>query len=117
MKLHGRVVGLDQLSSRLSAIADEAAFAADLRETAEEIRERAAANLAGGGASDALARSVTVSANGQGGYVVGTPLDYGWHREFGSRRRAARPWLTPAAEEAGPGLVARLVARIRSSKA
>ena len=112
MKLTSRVDGLDRLTARLSALADERAVADDLRDTAEEIRDRAAAALGDGGSSGALATSLTVSPDGDGGYVVGTPLDHGWHREFGSRARPAAPWLAPAAEEARPGLVARLARRL-----
>jgi hypothetical protein len=113
VKLTTRVDGLGELEARLSRLADRRAIATDLREAAEEIRERAAANLASGGSSGELAVSLTVTPDGDSGFVVATPLDHGWHREFGSRRRAAEPWLGPAAEAALPGLPARLAARLR----
>jgi hypothetical protein len=109
-----RLDGLGALGARLSGIAD-AALASELEAAAEEIRERAAANLnasGGGGSTGALVASLRVSAVADGGYVVGTPLDHGWHREFGSRTRPAAPWLAPAAEDARPGLAARIARRI-----
>jgi hypothetical protein len=113
VKLTARVAGLGELAPRLSRLADGHALAEELRETAEEVRERAAANLAGNSSIGRLAASLTVTPDGGNGFVVATPLDHGWHREFGSRKRAAKPWLAPAAEAARPGLIARIAARLR----
>jgi hypothetical protein len=113
VKLTARVDGLGELAPRLSRLADGHALAVELRETAEEVRERAAANLAGNGSSGRLAASLTVTPDGGNGFVVGTALDHGWHREFGSRLRGAKPWLAPAVEAARPGLIARIAARLR----
>jgi hypothetical protein len=110
VKLTGRLDGLAQLNARLAAVADEAAFAPDLAAAAEDIRAAAATGV---GEDSALARSLAVTAEA-GGYAVGTPLGFGWHREFGSLKRAARPWLAPAAEAARRGFVARIAARLEA---
>jgi hypothetical protein len=115
VKFNARVDGLQQLSARLAAVADDASLAPDLQGTAEDIRERAAAHLAASGSSGALAQSLTVSPDNAGGYTVSTPLDYGWHLEFGSRTRAAKPWLAPATEAARLGLLARIGARLNAA--
>jgi hypothetical protein len=107
--LRGRIDGLAQLSARLSAMVEPKTLAGDLRETAEEIRERAVADLGEG----PLAGSVSVETDGDDGFVVGTPLEAGWHREFGSLKRPASPWLAPPADAARAGLVARIAARLR----
>jgi hypothetical protein len=116
VKLTSRVDGLAALNARLSAIADDAAFAPDLRDTAEDIRARALAGLADGvppdSRSGALAQSLTAERAEDGSYTVGTPLDYGWHLEFGSLTRPPRPWLAPAAEDARPGFIARVASHI-----
>lgn len=111
MKLTGRVDGLAQLTARLSAIADETAFAPELQATAEDIRGEAAANL---GEGSALAQSLAVTPDSRGGYIVSTPLDDGWHREFGGLTRAPKPWLAPAAETARPRLIERLAGRLNA---
>lgn len=110
MKLTGRLSGLAQLNARLAAVADEAAFASDLKATAEDIRAAAAEHV---GEASALAQSLAVTSV-EGGYAVGTPLDYGWHREFGSLKRSAQPWLVPAAEAARLGLAARIAMRLNA---
>ena len=111
MKLTGGLGGLDGFNAALAEIGNGEALAKVLAETAEEIRQRAVVNLADGAPPDnrtgALARSLTVTPSGDGGYIVGTPLDYGWHLEFGSAARPAMPWLTPAADDAQPGLAER----------
>lgn len=121
MKLRASLWGLPRLGGALSGIAGEAAISEAIRETAKDIRERAAANLAEGAALDAsssaLARSLTLSQADNGSATVATPLDHGWRREFGSLRRAARPWLAPAAETARPGLVVRLRERLNAALA
>ena len=116
MKLTGRINGLASLNARLSAMTDDALFTPDLQDAAKDIRERALARLADGvppdSRSGALAQSLTVQPAADGSYIVGTPLDYGWHLEFGSLDRAAAPWLAPAAEAARPGLIARIAGRV-----
>jgi hypothetical protein len=119
VKLKARVEGLAALGTRFSAVAEEASFTPDLQHAAEDIRQRAAAHLADGASSDdrtgALGKSLSVSPDGAGGYTVSTPLDHGWHLEFGSLARPAAPWLAPAAEEAQPSLVARIRARLNAA--
>jgi hypothetical protein len=111
VKLSGGVSGLAGLNAALSEIGEGAALDKALAETAEEIRQRSVAHLADGAPPDsrtgALADSITVTRDANGGYIVGTPLDYGWHLEFGSSARPATPWLTPAAEQAQSGLTDR----------
>ena len=111
MKLTGGLGGLDGFNAALAEIGNGEALAKALAETAEEICQRAVVNLADGAPPDsrtgALARSLTVTPSGDGGYIVGTPLDYGWHLEFGSTARPAMPWLTPAADDAQPSLAER----------
>jgi hypothetical protein len=119
VKLNARVEGLAALGARFFAVAEEASFAPDLQHAAEDIRRHAAANLADGAPPDnrtsALAKSLTVRPDGAGGYTVSTPLDHGWHLEFGSLARPAAPWLAPAAEEAQPSLLARIRARLNAA--
>jgi hypothetical protein len=116
VKLTSRVDGLAALNARLSAIADDASFAPDLQETAEDIRARALAGLADGvppdSRSGALARSLAAERAEDGSYRVATALTYGWYLEFGSRTRPPRPWLSPAAEDARPGFIARVASHI-----
>jgi hypothetical protein len=119
VKLTGRIDGLAELNARLSAIADDASLAPDLQATAGEIKDRAAARLADGvppdSRSGALARSLTVQPAEDGGYTISTPLDYGWHLEFGSLTRPPSPWLAPAAEAARPGFIARMAGRLNAA--
>lgn len=122
MRLRASIAGLPRLGGALSGIAEGAAVSEALRETAEDIRERAAAALTDGGAgleasSGALARSLTLSQADDGSALVSTPLEHGWHLEHGTLRRPARPWLGPAAEATRPGLIARLRERLNSGLA
>lgn len=113
MRLRGRIEGLARFQAALAEIGGGEDIAQDLAATAEDIRKRAAANLPDG----ALAQSLTVNASGDGGYTVSTPLDHGWHREFGSIGRPATPWLAPAAEDAKPALLARIRNRLNGAAA
>jgi len=117
MRLRNRIEGLDRLGAALSEVAAPQTLSADLGDAADAIRERAAANLTDGASPDsrsgALAQSLKVAPTSDGeSYTVSTALDYGWHLEFGSRRRPASPWLAPAAESARPGLLARMRSRL-----
>jgi hypothetical protein len=119
VKLRGGVTGLDALNAALSDIASGNALEKALADTAEDIRRRAAATLTDGAAPDsrtgALADSLAVARDDGGGYVVSTPLDHGWHLEFGSSLRPAMPWLTPSADEAQPGLAERISESLNAS--
>jgi hypothetical protein len=120
VKLSGGVTGLGGVNAALSDIASGNALEKALADTAEEIRRRAAATLTDGAAPDsrtgALADSLTVARDdGGGGYMVSTPLDHGWHIEFGSSLRPAMPWLTPSADEAQPGLAERVSESMNAS--
>ena len=112
MTLNGGIAGLAGLNAALTEIGDGEALAKALADTAEEIRLRAVANLTDGATPDsrtgALAQSLIVTPSPDGGFTVSTPLDHGWHLEFGGSTRPAAPWLTPAAEDARPGLVDRI---------
>jgi HK97 gp10 family phage protein len=52
-----------------------------------------------------LRRSITTEFAGPLSARVGPSVDYGIHVEYGTRRMAARPYLTPAAEAARPRFV------------
>jgi hypothetical protein len=113
MRMRGRVEGLARFQAALAEIARGEGIAEETAAAADEIRKRAAANLPDG----ALAQSLAVSASGDGGYTVSTPLDNGWHLEFGSRGRPAAPWLAPAAEDARRGFLARIRNRLNGTAA
>jgi hypothetical protein len=119
--MRGGVAGLGALNTALAEIGRAEALDEALAETAEDIRRRAAANLADGAPPDsrtgALEESLAVSRDAGGGYVVGTPLDHGWHLEFGGSVKAATPWLTPATEDARPGLAARAAESLNAAVA
>jgi len=119
VRLRGSVSGLDGLEAALSEIGGGEALKEAFAETAEDIRRRALANLTDGVPPDsrtgALAASLTVTPDADGGCIVGTPLDYGWHLEFGGGARPPAPWLTPAAADAGPGLAERAGARLNDT--
>jgi hypothetical protein len=122
MRLRARIDGLDRFAAALGEAADDAALSAELRATAEDIRERAAANLADGAApesrSGALAQSLQVWPDPKGGAIrVGTAMDHGWHLEHGSRLRPPSPWLAPAAEEARPAFLARMRSALNAALA
>ena len=112
MTLNGGIAGLADLNAALTEIGDGEALAKALADTAEAIRQRAVANLTDGAPPDsrtgALAQSLIVAPDAEGGFTVSTPLDHGWHLEFGGSTRPAAPWLTPAAEDAQSGLVDRI---------
>jgi hypothetical protein len=114
MKMRGRVDGLASLRGVLARIADRAALADALAAAAEEVRSGARANLQDGKPPESrqggLADSLRINAAADGlSVTVGTTLAQGWHVEFGSLARPARPWLEPALEAARPGIVARVV--------
>jgi hypothetical protein len=120
MKMTGRLHGLEGLRRTLLRIADEASLRDAIRDSAEDVREAARANLRDGqppdGRSGALAGSLSVEMtdSGQSAYI-GTGLDYGWHLEFGSLTRPPTPWLEPALDAARPGILARLRYRLAAS--
>jgi hypothetical protein len=113
MRMCGRVEGLAGFQAALAEIARGEGIAEETAATADEIRDRAAAHLPDG----VLAQSLSVTASGDGGYTVSTPLDHGWHLEFGSIGRPAAPWLAPAAEAARPGFLARIRNRLNGTTA
>jgi Bacteriophage HK97-gp10, putative tail-component len=122
MKLDARVDGLDALSRALSDIAADDVLKAAVESAATEVRDAVVARLRDGqppqSASGALAGSLTIDLAGEGlSATVGTPLDYAWQLEFGSRNRPPMPWLEPAFREAQPGILATVKAWLaRGSK-
>jgi hypothetical protein len=113
MKFASRLEGLDVFRSALARIADEDELSRHLEASAREVEEAARANLDDGrppeSRSGALAASLAVSLASDGKSAsVGTPLDYGWHLEFGALARPAEPWLSPALDGKRPGILARL---------
>ena len=113
MKIAARFEGMDGLSATLSGIADAAGLGGVLEAAAADVRDAAAANLADGQPPDsrsgALAQSLAVTPGGDGlSFTVATPLDYGWHLEFGSLSHPATPWLAPAIDAALPSIERRL---------
>ena len=120
MKLITRLDGLDAFSEALSRIADPAGLQDALEAAADDVRDAARANLQDGRPPDSrtgkLAGSLTVDPAADGmSWSISTPLDYGWHLEFGSLGRPATPWLEPALNEARPGIVSRIGARLASA--
>ncbi len=94
-----KLTGLDHLRKRLAALRKPAGLEAALRAEAEAVAARARAALHDDGADGRLAASVQIRDESQGDsfrYRVGTTRPEGWHREFGTARRGAAPWLGPA---------------------
>jgi hypothetical protein len=110
VKLTTRLDGLDGLRRSLDCVADAQALRGELTAAAEELRDAARAELNGTApGDDGLSHSLTIGHAGGGkAATVSTPLDHGWHREFGSLGHPPRPWLAPALAEARPGILARL---------
>lgn len=113
MKISSRVDGVDGLRGALSRIAEPFELTEHLEAAAEDVLAAAQANLTDGqppeSRSGALAESLTVDAASDGtGFIVGTPLDHGWHLEFGSSSRSASPWLKPAFDASRSGVLARV---------
>jgi hypothetical protein len=120
MRLRGRIDGLAGFRTALDEIA-RAPVTEDVAATAEDVRERAVANLSEGAGrgnqTGALAQSLEINPGSDAGYNVGTLLDQGWHLEFGSRTRPAAPWLAPALDDARPGLLERIRNRLNDTAA
>jgi hypothetical protein len=109
MKVRTRLKGMPELRARLSKVADTNSLGALLEATAEEVRRAAVAGLADSQPPDsrngALARSLTVTPGGDGlSFTLSTPLNYGWHLEYGSLHRPATPWLGPAFDTVRPSI-------------
>lgn len=120
MKLNARLHGMDGLHAALGRIASENELRSELATSTEEMRDAARAELDAtpqpGNSIDALSRSLTGSVSADGKTLtVSTRLDQGWHLEFGTLRRPPRPWLAPAFDRAGPGILARLRAWLAHS--
>lgn len=118
--MNARLHGTDGLHAALGRIASENALRSELATSTEEMRDAVHAELHAtaqpGNSIDALSRSLTGSVSADGKTLtVSTRLDQGWHLEFGSLDRPARPWLAPAFDRAGPGILARLSTWLRRS--
>jgi hypothetical protein len=108
VKLNARLHGMDGLRRGLGRVVDENGLRGELAAAAEELRDAARAELDDAGSDATLSRSLTVARTSDGSTAtVSTPLDHGWHREFGTLRRRPRPWLVPALDKARSGILAR----------
>jgi hypothetical protein len=113
MKLRARPGGGPAFRAALDRIADAGTLRDELTAAAEEVRIAAHRRLEEAAPPDgkgkALARSLSTRLNGDGTVAeIGTALDHGWHREFGSLAHPPRPWLGPSLAEARPAILARL---------
>lgn len=113
MKMTAELRGMAELNAALSGLANADGLAEVLEACAGDVRDAAAANLADGAPPDnrtgVLAQSLAITP-GAGGLsvTVSTPLDYGWHLEYGTLARPATPWLAPALDAAAPSIRGRL---------
>jgi hypothetical protein len=110
MKISSRVTGLATLKAALGRIADEQTLRREIETAAQDLRETAQRQLSDGqppeNRTGALARTLhVVLASDSSEASVSTPLAYGWHLEFGSLARPARPWLGPALDEIRPRIL------------
>ncbi|MGF1619633.1 MAG: hypothetical protein ACFCUR_03345 [Rhodomicrobiaceae bacterium] len=110
MKVSSRVTGLGTLKAALDRIADEQTLRQEIETAAHDLREAAQRKLSDGqppeSRTGALARSLHVAfASDSPEASVSTPLAYGWHLEFGTLTRPARPWLAPALDEIRPRIL------------
>ncbi len=110
MRISSRVTGLATLKATLDRIVDEQTLRREIEAAAEDLREAAQRQLSDGQPPESrtgeLARSLHVAvASDSPEASVSTPLAYGWHLEFGSLARPARPWLGPAFNEVQPRIL------------
>jgi hypothetical protein len=96
-----------ELKAALDRIADEQVLRKEIEAAAHELRDAAQRQLSDGhppaSKTGALAGSLHVAlASGRPEASISTPLLYGWHLEFGTLTRPARPWLAPALDEIRP---------------
>jgi len=122
VKLNSRITGLEDFGARLERIVETSALREQVRAGAEEVRDAARAQLEDGQPPDsdtgALARSLAISVSREGAEAtLSTPLDYGWHLEFGTLDRPATPWMQPAFEDIRPGIVRQIRAWLARSGA
>jgi hypothetical protein len=109
MKLRARLSGTPAFRSALDRIADAGTLRDELTAAAEDVRIAAHRRLEGDSRGEALARSLSIQLRGDGTVAeIGTALDHGWHREFGSLAHPPRPWLGPSLAEARPAILARI---------
>jgi hypothetical protein len=113
MTLRARLTGASEFRAALDRIADAGTLRDELTAAAEEIRVAARDRVDQAdrpqGEADGLGRSIAVRFDSHGTSAeIGTPLDHGWHREFGSVARPPRPWLAPALDDARPKILTRL---------
>ena len=120
-----RAPGLDALRRRLAALPAEAEAAVRpaMEGVAEDVAAAVRASLVAGAGPSApghaphdpsgrLAASVSATAT-DGGSAVTVAAPEAVALEYGTLRMAARPFLRPAAQRAGPGALARLAAALR----
>lgn len=113
MKIRHRVSGLGSFGAALSRIAEPHSLTEILAGEADGIRNAAIGRLGdgqgAGSRSGALAESLAVHSSDDGlRFTISTPLEYGWHLEFGSLHSPPSPWLAPALDEQKPAILARI---------
>lgn len=106
-----RRAGNAQTFRRIAEVVEQATMDR-LREEAIELQAEARESVGPGPLADSIFVEPTVNGHG---FSVGTAQTYGRLLEFGTRRRAARPWLFPAWQRIQEGLDQRLAARIFAS--
>lgn len=113
MKIGITLAGENALSAMFSRLDIAKSLETTLRTVAEDIRQAATVNLSDIHHANGLAESLTVTP-GNGSihdslsFSISTPLDYGWHLEFGSLNFPPQPWLVPAVDAASPTIQRRL---------
>ena len=119
MKFSTRLDGLGAWQAALSRIAAPSAVTTEIEAAADALRDAARANLDDGqppaSRSGALAAALAVAVAEDGtSATVSTPLDHGWHLEFGTLTRPPTPWLAPALDAARSGILARIKGLLRA---
>jgi hypothetical protein len=109
MKLDAKIEGGAALGAAFARLAQAEGLVKVIEASADDVREAAIANLGGEQRGAALAASLEVVRGGDGlTFLVSTPLEDGWHREYGRLNDAAQPWLAPALDAARPSVDVRL---------
>jgi hypothetical protein len=109
MKISANVTGSNALAITFSRIGRGEGLRATLQAAAEDVRDAAKDNLFHTRHKSRLASSLEITPGADGfSFSISTPLDYGWHLEFGTLNRPPRPWLLPALDAARPSVERRM---------